>query len=129
MKVRALFIAILMLIAAPGAFYPVPAYADPANPEEQNVYSNEAFVRLVKKYLSDDGDKIDYAAWKDSPEESGRMNNWTRLAGYQMVVGLQQFSFNMPMPTNCRLRMEHLTASLPNVHSAFSTDSRLSWQK
>ena len=69
MKARAFFIAALMLIAAPGAFYPVPAYADPANPEEQNVYSNETFVRLVKKYLSDDGDKIDYATWKGSPED------------------------------------------------------------
>ena len=69
MKTRAFFIAILMLTAAPGVFYPVPACADPASPAEQNVYSNETFVRLVKKYLSDDGDKIDYAAWKDSTED------------------------------------------------------------
>ena len=69
MKARALFIAIVMLIAIPGAFYPVPVYADPTYPEEQNVYSNETFVRLVKKYLSDDGEKIDYAAWKDSAED------------------------------------------------------------
>lgn len=36
------------------------------NPEEQYVYSNETFVRLVTKYLINHGDKIDYAAWKDS---------------------------------------------------------------
>jgi len=58
-----------MLILVPGAFYPAPACADSASPEEQNVYSNETFVRLVKKYLSDDGATIDYAAWKDSPED------------------------------------------------------------
>ena len=41
------------------------------------------------------------------------------------VVGLQQFSFNRPMPMNCRLRTGHLTAFLPNVHSAFSAANRL----
>ncbi|MDX2427175.1 MAG: DUF547 domain-containing protein [Xanthomonadales bacterium] len=69
MKAWGFCIVLLILVAAPGAFYPVHTYADPANPAEQNMYSNETFVRLVKKYLSDDGDKIDYAAWKDSPED------------------------------------------------------------
>jgi hypothetical protein len=43
--------------------------ADPANNEEKDVYSNETFVRLVTKYLNEDGDKIDYGAWKDSHED------------------------------------------------------------
>jgi hypothetical protein len=41
----------------------------PVKPEEQYMYSNETFVRLVKKYLVDGGDKIDYAAWKESRED------------------------------------------------------------
>ena len=69
MNARGFCIAILMLIAAPGIFYPAHTYADPTNHGEQNMYSNETFVRLVKKYLSDDGDKIHYASWKDSPED------------------------------------------------------------
>jgi hypothetical protein len=35
---------------------------------EQMVYSNETFVRLAKKY-STNGEKIDYAGWKDNPDD------------------------------------------------------------
>ena len=69
MKPRGFLIAILMLINTAGTLFPVPVSADPANLEQQNVYSNETFFRLVKKHLSNDGEKIDYAAWKDSTED------------------------------------------------------------
>ena len=65
MRTRGTLVTILVLIAALNAFYPAHSYAA----QEQEVYSNETFVRLVKKYLSDDGEKIDYAAWKESPED------------------------------------------------------------
>ena len=52
-----------------GTCYPLNSHAAPVNPQEQNVYSNETFVRLVTKYLNVDGDKIDYAAWKESAED------------------------------------------------------------
>jgi len=32
-------------------------------------YSNEPFTRLVGKYIVDNGERVDYAAWKDSPED------------------------------------------------------------
>jgi len=69
MKTRGLCIPILVLLVALGACYPSNSHAAPVNPQEQSVYSNEIFVRLVTKYLNDDGDKIDYAAWKESTQD------------------------------------------------------------
>ena len=74
MRTRGTLVTILVLIAALNAFYPAHSYAaqeqtEQTGAQEQEVYSNETFVRLVKKYLSDDGEKIDYAAWKESPED------------------------------------------------------------
>jgi hypothetical protein len=47
----------------------------PVKPQEQQyMYSNETFTRLVKKYLVDGGDKIDYAAWKESQEDLGALD-------------------------------------------------------
>ena len=65
MKKKGVFVTMLVLVAAVNIFYPAHSYAA----QEQEVYSNETFVRLVKKYLSEDGEKIDYAAWKESPED------------------------------------------------------------
>ncbi len=69
MKIRGPGIAILVFVVALSACYPPDSHADLVNTQEQNVYSNETFVLLVTKYLNDDGDKIDYAAWKESPED------------------------------------------------------------
>ena len=74
MRTRGTLVTILALIAALNTFYPAHSYAaqrqtEQTGTQEQEVYSNETFVRLVKKYLSDDGEKIDYAAWKESPED------------------------------------------------------------
>jgi hypothetical protein len=69
MKTRGLFIAILAFVVALSACFPLDSHAAPLNTQEQNVYSNETFVLLVTKYLNDDGDKINYAAWKESPQD------------------------------------------------------------
>ena len=69
MKTRGLCISILVLVVALGACYPLNSHGAPVNLQEQDVYSNETFVRLVTKYLNDAGDKIDYAAWKESPQD------------------------------------------------------------
>ena len=69
MKIRGFCISIIVLLVALGAGYPLKSHATPVNSQEQNVYSNETFVRLVTKYSNDAGDKIDYAAWKVSPED------------------------------------------------------------
>ena len=36
---------------------------------EAALYSDEPFLALVRKYAVDGGDKVDYAAWKNSPED------------------------------------------------------------
>ena len=69
MKTRGLYIVILVFVVALSACYPPDSHADPVNMQEQNVYSNETFVLLVTKYMNDDGDKIDYAAWKESSQD------------------------------------------------------------
>jgi len=74
MRTKGFFITILVLATAVNTFNPAHSFAaqgqkEQAETQEQEVYSNETFVRLVKKYLSDDGEKIDYAAWKESPED------------------------------------------------------------
>jgi hypothetical protein len=69
MKTRGLCISILVLVVILGACYPLNSLGTPVSHLEQDVYSNETFVRLVKKYLNDAGDKIDYAAWKESAED------------------------------------------------------------
>ena len=69
MKTSGLGIAILVLVVALSVCFPLDNHAAPVNTQEQNVYSNETFVLLVTKYLNDDGDKIDYAAWNESPED------------------------------------------------------------
>ena len=51
----------------------VTAVAEPA------VYSNEPFLALVRKYAIDDGDKVDYAAWKKSPEDLARLDRQVDL--------------------------------------------------
>ena len=46
---------------------------------EPAVYSNEPFLALVRKYAIDDGDKVDYAAWKKSPEDLARLDRQVDL--------------------------------------------------
>jgi len=49
------------------------------NVGEPAVYSNEPFLALVRKYAIDDGDKVDYAAWKKSPEDLARLDRQVNL--------------------------------------------------
>lgn len=46
---------------------------------EPAVYSNEPFLVLVRKYAIDDGDKVDYAAWKKSPEDLASLDRQVDL--------------------------------------------------
>ena len=55
------------------------SHEDPVNPVEQNVYSNETVVRLLNKYLVDGGDKVDYAAWKESREDLDALDQQVAL--------------------------------------------------
>lgn len=47
--------------------------------KEQHVYSNETFIRLVKKYSINDGEKIDYDAWKESAEDLQALDQQVEL--------------------------------------------------
>ncbi len=59
------------VVAAPGD--DVTVVREPA------VYSNEPFLALVRKYAIDDGDKVDYGAWKKSPEDLARLDRQVDL--------------------------------------------------
>ena len=69
MKFGGLHIALLALVIALSVFATTPSHAAEVNSQEQTMYSNTTFIRLVTKYSNTDGDKIDYAAWKESPED------------------------------------------------------------
>jgi len=69
MKTLVFRIAALALVLTLSACSTAPSREVPATPQEQAVYSNDSFVRLVKKYSVNDGEKIDYAAWKESKED------------------------------------------------------------
>ena len=69
-----LILALFVLTAVGGApGDDVTAVGEPA------VYSNEPFLALVRKYAIDDGDKVDYAAWKKSPEDLARLDRQVDL--------------------------------------------------
>jgi hypothetical protein len=69
MKSLVLRITTLLLLLVLSACSTAPNREIPSEPQEQPVYSNDTFVRLVKKYSVNDGEKIDYAAWKESEED------------------------------------------------------------
>lgn len=79
MKPRGLYIALLSLVVTLSALPTTPGHASDVDSQEQAVYSNKTFVRLVKKYLNTDGDKIDYAAWKESPEDLAALDQQVSL--------------------------------------------------
>ena len=43
------------------------------------MYSNDLFVELVQKYASNGGSNVDYAAWKDSPEDLAALDRQVAL--------------------------------------------------
>ncbi len=47
--------------------------------EEAAVYSNEPFLALVRKYAIDDGEKVDYAAWKNTAEDLATLDRQVDL--------------------------------------------------
>jgi len=79
MKPGGFHITLLSLVIALSALPTTPGHASGVNSQEQAVYSNEIFVRLVTKYLNSDGDKIDYAAWKESPEDMAALDQQVSL--------------------------------------------------
>jgi len=46
---------------------------------EPAVYSNEPFLTLVRKYALDHGEKVDYAAWKNSTEDLAMLDRQVDL--------------------------------------------------
>ena len=72
-------ISLLALVVTLITFATIPSHAGAVSSQEQTMYSNETFVRLVTKYLNTDGDKIDYAAWKDSPEDMQALDQQVAL--------------------------------------------------
>jgi len=49
--------------------------------QETLVYSAKPFLELVGKYASEGGEKVDYEAWKDSPEDLAVLDNQVAMIG------------------------------------------------
>jgi hypothetical protein len=63
-------VAVSAMLLGARASGPGPAGAPAATSEEGLiVYTNDAFLNLVRKYSTDSGESVDYAAWKLSPED------------------------------------------------------------
>ena len=51
------------------------------NVEPVNSYSDEPYMALVRKYTVDNGDKVDYASWKDSVQDIKALNQQVEMIG------------------------------------------------
>jgi hypothetical protein len=74
------FVSVLSLAAA--ISFQAAAADDVGQPglsEGAFVYSNDVFVELVKKYASSDGSSVDYALWKDTPEDLAALDRQVEL--------------------------------------------------
>jgi hypothetical protein len=72
-----------VIILSLAAQLTAPAAADaaspPGSPGGTVVYSNDVFVELVKKYATSGGSNVDYATWKDSPEDLAALDRQVEL--------------------------------------------------
>ena len=48
-------------------------------PEDVPVYSDKAYLELVRKYTVDGGEKVDYAAWKDNEADMAALDRQVEL--------------------------------------------------
>jgi len=46
---------------------------------EEPMYSDKPFLELVRKYIVEGGEKVDYEAWKDSPEDLAALDRQVAL--------------------------------------------------
>jgi len=79
MRLQGAWVAIAILVITLCETSTAASSDDPVNSVEQNVYSNETVVRLLDKYLVDGGDKVDYAAWKESREDLDALDQQVAL--------------------------------------------------
>jgi hypothetical protein len=49
------------------------------NKEIPPVYSNASFLDLVSRYLVDDGQRVDYKAWKDNPQDVAAFDDYINM--------------------------------------------------
>ena len=99
MRLAGAWFAIAALVITLGDCTTAHSSEAPVSSKEQYVYSNETFVRLVKKYSINDGDKIDYVAWKESSEDLQALDQQVNLlAGVSPESDPDQF----PTPASKR---------------------------
>jgi hypothetical protein len=73
---------IILSLAAQLTAPAVAAASPPGSPGGTVVYSNDVFVELVKKYAASGGSDVDYAAWKDSPEDLAALDRQVALLAW-----------------------------------------------
>jgi hypothetical protein len=47
---------------------------DSSNKQVADMYSDDVFLELIQKFITEDGEKVDYARWKDSPEDMAALD-------------------------------------------------------
>lgn len=99
MMSRLLCIATSLLLLILSACSTAPSREVPSEPQELPVYSNDTFVQLVKKYSVNDGEKIDYAAWKESKEDLQALDQQVALLA---SVSPQNAPAQFPTPATKR---------------------------
>jgi len=78
MKTSYFFIPVVLALFVLAAIAAAPA-DDSTVVGEAAVYSDEPFLALVRKYAIDGGEKVDYAAWKDSAEDLAMLDRQVDL--------------------------------------------------
>ena len=66
---------------------------------EDPVYSDSPFLELVRKYTVDDGEKVDYETWKNSPEDLAALDRQVAL-----IVRISPVSHPELFPTRAAQR-------------------------
>jgi hypothetical protein len=78
MKTLKLFVSMILLLAflAGCSTTSRKSPPQPETPDEvTTVYSDDAFLNLVRKYASDDGESVDYESWKASAEDMAALDD------------------------------------------------------
>lgn len=97
--VRLTLLAGLMLLSAcTNTTKNVTVSESPAEPGAA-MYSDDAFHDLVRKYAVEDGEKVDYARWKDSPEDMAALDQHIAAIGRLSPVSTPQ---QFPTPSDRR---------------------------
>ena len=77
------------------------------------LYSNEVFVSLLEKYIVSAGDGVDYAAWKESPEDLAALDRQVALLAKISPVNYPEPAKRPQAAFRIQLRQQFLPGAAP----------------